>query len=87
MWSIVWENSIKEGTEKGKGRDLGYALAANSCEGVDRVETCTITALDAITAFAVTDPGYILAEQSVFSGQFAHRVAPACGSPSLLWTG
>jgi hypothetical protein len=51
------------------------------------VESCTITALDAITAFAVADPGYILAEQSVFSGQFADRVAPASGSPSLLWIG
>ena len=74
-------------TTKGKGRDLGYALAASSCEGADRVESCTITALDVISAFAVTDPGYVLAEQSVFSGQFACQVALICGSPSLLWTG
>ncbi len=46
----------------GKGRDIGYALAANSCEGVYSVESCTITALDVISAFAVPDPGYILAE-------------------------
>jgi hypothetical protein len=42
---------------KGKGCDIGYALAANSCEGVNRVDACTVTALDAITAFAVPNPG------------------------------
>jgi hypothetical protein len=41
---------------KGKGRDIGYALAASSCEGANRVESCTITALDVITAFAVLTP-------------------------------
>ena len=48
---------IGEGEKtKLKGRDLGYALAANSCEGAGRVESCTITALDVITAFAVLTP-------------------------------
>ncbi len=46
----------KERREKGKGCDIGYALAASSCEGANRVETCTVTALDAITAFAVPNP-------------------------------
>jgi len=41
---------------KGKGCDIGYALAISSCEGVDSVETCTVTALDAITALAVPNP-------------------------------
>jgi hypothetical protein len=41
---------------KGKGCDIGYALAANSCEGANSVEACTVTALDAITAFAVPNP-------------------------------
>ncbi|MGH9498758.1 MAG: hypothetical protein ACRD3L_06410 [Terriglobales bacterium] len=45
-----------------KGRDFGYALAARSCEGAYDVESCTITAFDAITAFAVPNPGHILAE-------------------------
>jgi hypothetical protein len=45
-----------------KGRDIGYALAANSCEGVNNVESCTITAFDVITAFAVPNPGLILAD-------------------------
>ena len=40
----------------------------NSCEGVNDVEACTVTALDAITAFAVSDPNGLLAEPSVFSG-------------------
>src|SRR5438128_4120565 len=33
------------GTKKEKGCDFGYALAANSCEGVTGVEACTVTAL------------------------------------------
>jgi len=40
---------------KGKGCDIGYALA---CEGANSVEACTVTALDAITAFAVPNPNY-----------------------------
>ena len=30
---------------KGKGYDIGYALAANSCEGAHSVDTCTFAAL------------------------------------------
>jgi hypothetical protein len=30
---------------KGKGCDIGYALAISSCEGASSVETCTVTAL------------------------------------------
>jgi hypothetical protein len=41
---------------KGKGCDIGYALATSSCEGANSVEARTITALDAITAFAVPNP-------------------------------
>jgi hypothetical protein len=40
-----------------EGCDFGYALAASSCEGANSVETCTIATLDAITAFAVPNPG------------------------------
>ena len=42
--------------EKSKGCDIGYALAISSYEEANSVETCTVTALDAITAFAVPDP-------------------------------
>ena len=34
-----------EHREKGKGCDIGYALAISSCEGAHSVETCTVTAL------------------------------------------
>ncbi len=40
-----------------KGCDFGYALAVASCEGATGVDACTVTALGAITAFAVPDPG------------------------------
>jgi hypothetical protein len=48
-----WKNA-----GKGKGCDIGYALATSSCEGANSVESCTVTALDAITAFAVPNPNY-----------------------------
>jgi hypothetical protein len=51
-----------------KGCDIGYALAANSCEGANNVGARTVTALDATTAFTVPDPGGILAKPSDFSG-------------------
>jgi len=62
--------------ENGKGCDFGYALAANSCEGVRGVEACTVTAFGPITAFAVPNPGGHLATPSVFSGPVVLRVAP-----------
>jgi hypothetical protein len=48
----------KETPGEGKGCDMGYALAISSCEGANRVEACTVTALDAITAFAVPNPNH-----------------------------
>jgi hypothetical protein len=59
--------------EKGEGRnskgcDIGYALAANSCEGVNNVDACTVTAFDATTAFAVPDPNLPLAGPVGFFG-------------------
>jgi hypothetical protein len=58
-----------------KGYDIGYALAANSCEGVSDVESCTVIAPDATTAFAVPNPNSDLAAPSVFSGLVARPVA------------
>ena len=46
-----------EVARNGKGRDIGYALAASSCEGANSVVACTATALDVTTAFAVPNPG------------------------------
>jgi hypothetical protein len=70
-----------------KGRDFGYALAINSCEGDDSVDACTVTTLDATTAFAVPNPGCSSQSPPVFSGLAACRVASACRSLSLLRTG
>ncbi len=56
--AAVHNRRVEGGTrEKGKGCDLGYALAVSSCERVRGVEACTVTAFDAITAFAVPNPG------------------------------
>jgi hypothetical protein len=59
-----------------KGRDIGYAPAVCSCEGANSVDTCTVAALDAITAFAVPNPNCSSQSQSVFSGLVALQVAP-----------
>jgi hypothetical protein len=69
------EGTLIENVEKGKGCDIGYALAADSCEGANSVETCTVTALDAITAFAVPNPNCLSQVQSVFSGLAARPVS------------
>ena len=68
----------------GKGRDIGYAPAASSCEGANNVDACTITALDVITAFAVPNPNGSSQSPSVFSGLVVLQVALLNGSPSLL---
>ena len=70
-----------------KGCDTGYALAISSCEEANSVDACTVTALDAITAFAVPNPNCSSQSQSAFSGLVALRVAPVSRSPSLLRTG
>jgi hypothetical protein len=59
---------------KSKGCDIGYALAASSCEEANSVDACTITALDATTAFAVPNPNCPSQSQSVFSGLVARLV-------------
>jgi hypothetical protein len=51
-----------------KGCDMGYALAARSCEGPDNVDACTVTAFDVNTAFAVPNPNSFLAECVGFFG-------------------
>jgi hypothetical protein len=54
--------------ENNKGCDFGYAPVANSCEGVNNPDACTVTASDAITAFAVLNPNCSSQSASVFSG-------------------
>ena len=74
-----------EGTGNRKGCNIGYAPAASSCEGANSVDTCTVAALDVITAFAVPNPNCSSQSQSVFSGLVALQVALASRSLSLLW--
>jgi hypothetical protein len=50
------------------------------------VDACTVTALDAITAFAIPNPGSSSQNQPVFSGLVAPQVALLSGSLSLLQT-
>jgi hypothetical protein len=71
----------------GKGCDIGYALAASSCEEANSVDACTVAAFDVITAFAVPNPNCSSQNQSVFSGLAALQVALPCRSLSLLRTG
>jgi len=49
-----------------KGCDIGYALAANPCEGAHNVEACTVTAFDAITAFTVPNPNFSSQSRRIF---------------------
>src|ERR1039458_7606864 len=72
---------------KGKGCDIGYALAASSCEGAHSVDACTVAALRCNHRFCGSKPQLLLAGQLVFSGSVARRVASPSGSPSLLRTG
>jgi hypothetical protein len=73
--------------ENRKGCDIGYAPAICSCERANSVDTRTVAALDAITAFAVPNPNCSSQKQSVFSGLVAHQVALSSRSLSLLRTG
>ena len=44
---LFWETRLAavRTLEKGKGCDIGYALAISSCEGANSVDACTVTAL------------------------------------------
>ena len=63
--------------EKLKGCDFGYGLAASSCEGVDNVDACTVTAPDAIAAFAVPNPNWISRIRVGFFGSGRLTSCPA----------
>jgi len=66
---------IGEFTANRKGCDIGYALAVGSCAEINGVESRTVTAPDATTAFAVPNPNSLSRRLSVFSGLVARRVA------------
>src|SRR5271157_5953841 len=59
-----------------KGCDFGYALVGNSCEGAPGVDACTVTALDAVTAFAGSRPQPTPRSAVGFFGS-----GSLCGSP------
>ena len=83
MWSGATE--LTKRAEKGKGCDIGYALAAGSCEGADNVDACTVTAFDVNTAFAVPNPNSFLAECVGFFGSecsLNHFIEPITQSTS-----
>jgi hypothetical protein len=81
------EKSERGWARNEKGCDIGYAPVASSCEEANNVDTCTVTALDVITAFAVPNLNCSSQSQSIFSGLAATRVASFRLSPSLLRTG
>src|SRR6185312_16019139 len=64
----VVEKAERGSNKMMKGCDIGYALAASSCEGVNRVDACTVTASDVIAAFATSGPSFPLAEPAGFFG-------------------
>jgi len=76
---MSWKNA--------KGCDIGYAPAICSCERADSVDTRTVAAHDAITAFAGPNPGSSSQSQPVFSVLVALQVTPGSRSLSLLRKG
>jgi hypothetical protein len=48
--------------------DIGYAPAASSCERVDHVDACTVSACYVTIAFAISGPSLLLAEPAGFFG-------------------
>ena len=70
-----------------KGCDIGYALAASSCEGADSVDACTVTALDAIAAFASQTPAPPRRVSRFFRVWLPVQVTLTSRSLSLLRTG
>jgi hypothetical protein len=79
LCTLIVENEaeVRIREEMKKGCDTGYAPAASSCEGANNPDTCTVTALDVITAFAVPNLNCSSQSQSIFSGLAALRVAPS----------
>src|SRR5262249_61400151 len=58
--------------------------AGNSCEGVNSVDACTVTALDAITAFAVPDPNSSSQSRRFFRVRVSDESLPRTESPTSL---
>jgi hypothetical protein len=61
-------SGVERSDKNKRSCDIGYALAASSCEGVNRVDACTVTASDVIAAFATSGPNFLLAKLVGFFG-------------------
>jgi hypothetical protein len=70
-----------------KNRDIGYALAANSCEGVCVVDTCTVAVPGCDLCFRSTKPQRPLRRAVGFfgSGRRASRLALRITQPTSGW--
>jgi hypothetical protein len=71
----------------GKAATLVMFQPSALCERAHSVDTRTVAALDAITAFTVPNPSFSSQSQPVFSGLVALQVALRGRSLSLLRSG
>ena len=80
---------FRAGRAAGELKGLRHWLCSNRrlLRGSQRRGTCTVTAPDATTAFAVPNPSSLSRRLSVFSGLVARRVTRSGWLPSLLRTG
>jgi hypothetical protein len=74
----------RKAEENGKGCDLGYAPASDSCEGVVSEDACTVAAFDAATAFAVPTSADVSQRRRFFRVWRLPRVASLNRPLSLL---
>jgi hypothetical protein len=79
-----WKRKTTSGWKNKKGCGIGYALAASSCKGVDSVDACTIAAPDAITAFAVPNPGCSLQGSRFFRVWWLNELPRRAGHPAYF---
>ncbi len=69
---------VKQAGKNYKGRDIGYALAAASCEGAHSVDACTVTTPWCDLCFRSSEPQPLLAEPvGFFCGPAASAGCPA----------
>jgi hypothetical protein len=73
---LAWPFAIPN-VKSEKAVNLGYALAANSCERANSVESCTVTALWCDHCFRSSKPQRPFAKPFVFSGLAIPASRPA----------
>ena len=70
--------------ENEKGCGIGYALATHSYEGVSSVDARTVAAPDAITAFAVPNPGSSSQDSRFFRVWWPDELPRRAGHPAYF---